>query len=222
MWKSIIYKEWLKIRWFTGIYALAGILVVGYIFLKVQHDTTFNQASNYWELLLFKRLKFFTPIKFVPLAGGLLVAIAQYFPETVNKRIKLTFHLPLNENKVLLLMMGFGTGCLLSVYFIMLLLFTGIAACYFPSDIIIPALVSLTPWFLAGLAGYYLLALIVLEPVWKYRVLYVFVAGTFIPLFFENGPTATYMQVNIKLAVFTTLLSIALLFSGYRFRKGEM
>ncbi|MCE4564429.1 hypothetical protein INQ51_08915 [Maribellus sp. CM-23] len=222
MWKAMIYKEWLKIRWFTILYALLGMLAVGYLFLKVQHDTTFNQPNNYWNLILFKGLKFFSPLKFIPLAGGLLVAVAQYFPETVNKRIKLTFHLPFNENKVLLCMMGFGSCCLLAVYLILITLFSGIAAFYFPSNIILPALVSLIPWFLAGFSTYYLVALIVLEPVWKFRFLYLLVAATFIPLFFINGSTAAYQPVNITLAVLTVLLSISLLFSGYRFRKGEM
>ncbi|MCK3683394.1 hypothetical protein [Maribellus sp. YY47] len=222
MWKSVIYKEWLKVRWFAIVYALLGILVVGYLFLKVQHDTTFNQTNNYWYLILFKKLNFYRSLQFIPLAGGLLVAIAQYFPETVNKRIKLTFHLPVNENKILLTMMSFGTAILLAAYLVFTLLFTGIAAFYFPTDIIAPALVSLAPWFLAGFAGYYLLALIVLEPVWKYRFLYVLTAATIIPLYFENGPAAAYQPVNLSLAVLTILLSIALLFSGYRFRKGEM
>jgi len=222
MWKSIIYKEWLKIRWFTIIYAVLSILAVSYLFLRVQHDTTFNEAKNYWYFILFKGFKFFDPIKYIPIVGGLLVAITQYFPETVNKRIKLTFHLPVNENKALITMMSFGTGCLLAIYIVLLLLFTGIAALYFPSDIIIPGLISVVPWFLAGFVTYYLVALIVLEPMWKYRFLYVVVAAAFIPLFFESGPAAAYKPVNITLAVLSIVLSIALLFSGYRFRKGEM
>jgi len=222
MWKSVIYKEWLKIRWFTIIYAALSMLAISYLFLRVQHDTTFNEAKNYWYFILFKGFKYFDPIKFIPMVGGLLVSIAQYFPETVNKRIKLTFHLPINENKVLISMMGFGTGCLLAVYIVLLLLFTGISTLYFPSDLIIPAIITVIPWFLAGFVSYYLVALIVLEPVWKYRFLYVLVAATFIPLFFESGPAAAYKPVNITLALLSIILSIALLFSGYRFRKGEM
>ena len=110
MWKSIIYKEWLKIRWFAILYAALGVLVVGNIFLKVQHDFEFGQAENYWYSILFQGNRFFeySLFKFVPFVGALVLAIAQYFPETVNKRIKLTFHLPVNENKALLVMMLFG------------------------------------------------------------------------------------------------------------------
>jgi hypothetical protein len=222
MWKSIIYKEWLKTRWFFIAFAALGTLVVGYIFLTVQHNFKFNEPNNYWYTLLFMKLKYFGYLKFAPIAGALAISIAQFFPETVDKRIKLTFHLPLNENKVLLIMMLFGTLCLLAAYLLFLALFVGLSTIYFPSNIILPALVTIAPWFLAGFAAYYFVALIVLEPVWKYRFLYIVVTATILPLFFESAATGSYAPANPVLAVLVIISSIALLFSGYRFRKGEM
>jgi hypothetical protein len=167
-------------------------------------------------------LSWFGLLKYIPLAGALIIAIAQYFPETVNKRIKLTFHLPLNENKVLLQMVVYGTICIMLVYLLMLCIFTALSALYFPSDIIIPALISLVPWFLCGLAAYFLTALMVLEPVWIYRLLYLVAALTFIPLFLVPSVAGGYAPANFILVVLVIILSIAILFSGYRFRKGEM
>jgi hypothetical protein len=222
MWKSIIYKEWLKTRWFFIAFAALGTLVVGYIFLTVQHNFKFNEPNNYWYTLLFMKLKYFGYLKFAPIAGALAISIAQFFPETVDKRIKLTFHLPLNENKVLLIMTLFGTLCLLAAYLLFLALFVGLSTIYFPSNIILPALVTIAPWFLAGFTAYYFVALIVLEPVWKYRFLYIVVTATILPLFFESAATGSYAPANPVLAVLVIISSIALLFSGYRFRKGEM
>ena len=54
MWKSIIYKEWLKVRWFFLVFTGLGILAIGNIFLKVQHDFKFNDANNYWYYVLFR------------------------------------------------------------------------------------------------------------------------------------------------------------------------
>ncbi len=222
MWKSVTYKEWLKVRWFILIYAGLSFLAVSYLFLRVQHDMSFNEPANYWYIILFKGLKYFDALKFIPLAGGILLAAAQYFPETVSKRIKLTFHLPMNENKVLLQMMLFGTSCLCVVSLILLGFFTAMSTVFFTSDFIIPALITLAPWFLAGFTVYFLLALIILEPVWKYRFLYALVVAAFVPIYFENGPTGATAPVNVSLAILTIILSISLLFSGYRFRKGEM
>ncbi len=222
MWKSIIYKEWLKIKWFFIVATLLEIFVAGYIFINVQHDFKFNDANNYWYLILFMGVPYFTYLKFVPIVSALAISIAQYFPETVNKRIKLTFHLPVDENKILLTMMLFGTVCLLAGYVILLAIFYGLSTFYFPSNIIFPALVSITPWFLAGFAAYYFVALIVLEPVWKFRFFYIIVAAVFVPLYFEPASIGSYGPANPVLFVLVCMLSISLLFSGYRFRKGEM
>ena len=125
MWKSIVYKEWLKIRWFLIGYTLLGILGIGNLFLTVKHGFAFNGGKNIWNIILFQGDRFFDSLKYVPLAGGLIIAIAQYFPETVNKRIKLTFHLPLGENKALLMMHAFGAVSLLLSFVIVLSLFSG-------------------------------------------------------------------------------------------------
>lgn len=218
----MIYKEWLKIRWFLLIYAGLGILTVVYIFIRIQHDIVFSSPNGYWYFNLFMGGQFFSLLKFLPGIGALAIAIAQYFPETVNKRIKLTFHLPLKENNALLIMWLFGAGTLLISYLLQFLLFGGLSMIYFPRDIILPAFASVLPWFLAGFTCYNLTALIVLEPVWKYRIFYLIVSVLFIPLLLQNALTAGFSPVNPYFAVLVLLSSFSLLFSGYRFRKGEM
>jgi hypothetical protein len=222
MWKSIIYKEWLKTRWFFIIAAVLGILVVGYIFIKVQHDFKFNDPNNYWYIILFMKVKYFSILKFIPIVIALAISVAQYFPETVSKRIKLSFHLPISENKMLLIMMLFGTACLFLCYAFLTLLFYLLSTIYFPADIILPALVSITPWFLSGFAIYYLVAFVILEPVWKYRLFYIVFGAAIFPVFLESSIAGGYAPVNLLLTVLVIGLSISLLFSGYRFRKGEM
>jgi len=222
MWKSVIYKEWLKIRWFLIGYTALGILGIGYLFLTVQHGFTFSGGKNYWYSILFMGYQFFSKFKFVPLAGGLAIAIAQYFPETINKRIKLTFHLPLRENKMLLMMHAFGAGSLLVSYMLILGFFTVFSMIYFPVQMVTDSLISIFPWFLSGFTAYFLVALVVLEPVWKFRFYYSLVGGFFVTIYLNSTVTAAYSPANIGLLVLTAMMSVALLFSAYRFRKGEM
>jgi hypothetical protein len=222
MLKAMIYKEWIKLKWFLIIYALFSVLVIGYIFLKVRHDMVFNEPKSYWYGILFMGYEYFRYLKYVPLIGGIMIAVAQYFPETVNKRIKLTFHLPREENTMLLTMMGFGTTCLLCCYLIVFLFFWLFSSLWFPAEIISAAVISALPWFLAGLAAYFWVALVLLEPVWLLRLLYFMAACGFIPFFLKQGVSGSYAPVILKLSGIVALLSISLLFSGYRFRKGEM
>jgi len=222
MWKSVIYKEWLKIRWFLIGFAALGIITVGYIFLKVQHDFTFMEGKNYWNNVLFLGVQYFGYLKFLPLAGALAIGIAQYFPETINKRIKLTFHLPLNENKVLMMMHVFGTSCLLAIYTLLILFFFGFSKIFFAAEMVNDALITIFPWFLAGLTTYFIVALVVLEPIWKYRAYYFLTGAFFVSIYLEPAVTAGYEPANPILLLLTACLSIALIFSAYRFRKGEM
>lgn len=222
MWKSVIYKEWLKIRWFLIGYAILGIVSVGYIFLKVQHDFTFFEGKNYWYSILFQGYQYFSYMKFLPLAGAVAIGIAQYFPETINKRIKLTFHLPVKENKLLLMMHAFGSLSILAAYLLIFVVFFGFSKVFFPTEIVRDAVITVFPWFLAGLTAYFMIALIVLEPIWKYRAFYFITGAFFSTIYLKSAVTAGYAPVNLILFVFTAALSIALIFSAYRFRKGEM
>ena len=222
MWKSVVYKEWLKIRWFLIGFTLLALLCVGYLFLVVQHGVLFSSARNYWYGMLFLGIRYFSWLKFIPLAGGIMIGVAQYFPETINKRIKLVFHLPVQENKIILMMHAFGTACLVLSYLTVLGLFALLSRIFFPSQMVREAIISVLPWFLGGMTAYFLVALVVLEPVWKYRVLYAVAGGLFIPVYLLSPATGAYGPANATLAGCTVLLSIALLFSAYRFRKGEM
>lgn len=222
MWKLVVYKEWLKIRWFLVGYTLLGILGVGYLLLTVKHDFAFSGGKNIWNSILFLGNQFFSPLKYVSLAGGLIIAIAQYFPETVNKRIKLSFHLPLGENKVLLMMHTFGAVSLLLSFVIIFGLFSGFCLIYFPVQMVIYSLITILPWVLAGFSAYFLGALIILEPHWMFRFYYSLVGGFFLTIFFVPAVTSAYSPANSGLFVLTAILSIALLFSAYLFRKGEM
>ncbi len=222
MLKSLLYKEWIKIRLVVWIALGLSLVALINIFLKVRHDILFVDASNYWYSFLFRGVTYFSILKFLPFIVGLAVAIAQYFPETVNKRIKLTFHLPVSENGVLIWMHSFGAGILLAVFLTVLVLFNAGSAIFFPANIIRASLLTMMPWFLGGMATYFLVALILLEPMWLFRGLYAAVAAGFVTIFYTGASIGAFEPVLAPIAVITLLLSFVVLFTGYRFRKGEM
>lgn len=222
MWKSVFYKEWLKIRWFIVGYTLLGILGIGYLFLALKHSFAFSGGKNVWNTVLFQEYQFYRLFKYVPLTGGLIIAVAQYLPETINKRLQLTFHLPLAENKVLLLMQAFGAGCLLISFLIFGGLFTGFSLIYFPIEMVTDSFTTILPWLLAGFAAYFIVALIILETNRIFRFCYSLIGGFFLTIYFASVGTAAYAPANSVLFILTALLSIGFVFSAYRFRKGEM
>lgn len=222
MWKSVFYKEWLKIRWFIAGFTLLGVLYIGYLFLALKHNFAFTGGKNVWNAVLFQGHQFYSIFKYVPLAGGLIIAVAQYLPEAINKRLKLTFHLPLAENKTLLIMQAFGAGSLLVSFLIFGGLLFGFSLIYFPIEMVADSLITFLPWLLAGFATYFIVALVVLEPNRKYSFCYTLIGGFFLTIYFATAVTAAYASANFGLLVLTALLSIGFVFSAYRFRRGEM
>ena len=223
MWKSVIYKEWLKVKWIYIGLTILGLLVIGRIFLKVQHDMLFNGSSNLWYFVLFQGYAYYGDVlKFIPLIIGLGIGVAQYVPEILSKRIKLTFHLPLNENKALFMMLSFGFLCLLLSYALMYGSFIGLSHHFFASEIVKTANISIISWFLAGFSAYFLVALVIMEPIMKYRLFYLIVTYFFIIIFMESQVPGGFEPINWKLTILTLMTSVSLLFSAYRFRKGEM
>lgn len=222
MWESIIYKEWLKTRWTLFVFTILGILILVNIFLQVRHDILFIGATEFWYGILFKGYNYGSLLKFIPFLTGLSIAIAQYFPETVNSRIKLTFHLPINENKILMGIHAYGLFCLLIIFSTFISIFLILSSIYFPSEIINSILITITPWFIGGISTYFMCALILLEPVWKYKVLYALVVYGYVSLYYLKSSIGAYAPALLSLLLVTLLSSIVVLFSGYRIRKGEM
>lgn len=82
--------------------ALIGILIIYGIYSNVRHELIIKDAETYWNNILQQRAIYFTVLKFIPLLIGLLISVAQFVPEIVEKRIKLTLHLPTNEETIVL------------------------------------------------------------------------------------------------------------------------
>lgn len=220
MWKFIFYKEWLKIRWFLLVYVLLGVLGLGYIYLALKHSFAFTGGRNVWSMALFQNQRFYNLLKYVPLAGGVLIAFAQYLPEAINKQLKLTYHLPLDENKAIMLMQGFGAGSLTIAFLIFFGLFTGFSLVYFPIQMVADSLSTILPWILAGFSGYFFTSLIILEPGWFFKLCYSLTGVFFLSIYFNSVDSAAYGPANFGLFVLTGFLSVTILFSAYRFRKG--
>lgn len=67
-----------------------------------------------WEVFILKNVVLLDQIKVLPLLAGIIMGITQFIPEMTKKRFKLTLHLPLGENRIVCLMLGYGMVCLLA------------------------------------------------------------------------------------------------------------
>ncbi len=220
MFIALAYKEWLKTRWFLFGSLVIGLGVILTVLLKLGAFFEFNDASSFWNYVVFKEYLYYGNFKFVPLVIGLLIAGAQFVPEFSSYRLKLTLHLPVKENLLLFYMVGYGTFFLIILDLFFMLLLILISAHYFPSEIVWSMILTVLPWMLAGLGAYFFTSAALIEPLWPRRVLLALFGYGFVSqLLYSMG----YLAYVKSLPVFATLVALqfTLIFlSGFRFKRG--
>lgn len=220
--RHLIYKEWLKSKWYLLLALLINLGVVIYLFLSLRNSFFSAGGVTYLSMLMTYKIQFFSLYRYIPLAIALLTGLAQFLPEVTDKRIKLSLHLPLNNLKIIYSMVIYGFALMVLTILPGLLLFVALSSLYLPAEIIIPALQTIFPWVLGGFCAYFLIAMIAFEPVWKFRFLYLLVSYKVLTLFFMDYSYGNVVTLLPLLITITCLSSIAPIYTSYRFNKGQL
>ena len=85
--KHLIYKEWLKTRWYATIALLLSLGTVIYIFISIRSDLNLLGAPQYFSSLILEKSIFFGKFKYIPIITALLIGLSQFVPEVTDKRI---------------------------------------------------------------------------------------------------------------------------------------
>ncbi|MCT4588265.1 MAG: hypothetical protein N4A71_10615 [Carboxylicivirga sp.] len=218
--KALLYKEWKKTRLFTLGIAIIGIILLGYILLKLGRSFRLAGMEHLWDVIVNRKQFMFRDLKYFPIAAALCLGMAQYFPEVIQKRIKLSLHLPLPERKVILLMYGYGLGILLGVYLLQLLGLLFFSSINFPYEFTISTFKTLAPWYIAGFITYLFVAMVCLEPVWKRRAFNGLLGIATVYLFFLSDVPSAYQPVIYLLIVTLVAVFPFGFLSVQRFKEG--
>ncbi|MHB2156584.1 hypothetical protein ACX8XN_19605 [Calditrichota bacterium GD2] len=218
--KALFYKEWLKVR--TAVFILAAIFVVLVIkiALQISYNIRFLEANNFWYQIFILGDFFFIDLKFYPVLIGLVIAFTQYMPEINANRLKLTLHLPLKENSILLFMVGFGTLVLLGINLVGVGLFSIVTANIFPWEFLLNVWITIAPWVLAGFTIYWAASAIFVEPIWLKRIILIVFSFGYLFFLFYNSAYSMY-KYSLPWFIITSLFfSVIILYTGQRFRRG--
>jgi hypothetical protein len=91
---------------------------------------------------------------------------------------------------------------------------------YFPVEVLVSALITTAPWFLAGLVAYFATVLVVVEPVWWRRLLYAAVSYFFIALLFNGRGYNTYAHSFWMYALLGCVYGLTIILPAFRFKRG--
>ena len=221
MLKAILYKEWIKSRWYLAVAFAVTCAFAGYAMLRLYRALGMMGAGHIWEVMVTRNAVFIDPIRFVPLLAGLLLAVVQFVPEMQRKCLKLTLHLPVPALATLGAMLVFGLAAL-SVLFGIGVAIVGLGplpviARELAGNILCTAL----PWFLAGMAAYLLGAWVILEPTWRLRAVNILMSLLVLRLFFLGEVPHAYDGFLPLLALLTACTASLSWISVVRFMAGR-
>jgi hypothetical protein len=218
--RATLFKEWIKLRLYWTFMLLGSAGFAAYLCLRLRHTHQFNDAISVWGAWMFKGYLFFAPFQFFPLAAGVTLGALQFLPETLNKRIRLALHLPLGEERVVSHHLLAGVLGLGLAFLPPAAMFALAGLIYFPTEFQQNLVLTLTPWIVAGFAGYLLTAALLLENAWRYRVFYLLFGGAALRLFFLADFYDVYQRVLAGFTLWSAALFLLPLLSSHRFRKG--
>lgn len=217
---SLFYKEWIKTRKVLLLSVVVFAAFIVYTFINVEQMFRIGGATEVWADTILKDLSVLSKMQWLPLVLSIIFGLSQFAPEMSNKRLKLTLHLPIPENKIMFSMLAFGLTSLLAIYAIVYIVIMGGLSLYYPVEILLSMFKTSLPWFLAGLIAYLFVAWICLEPVWKQRVfnsLISIYAITFFMITAKSGALVPFMPYLIIAILVVYLFSF---YSMCRFKEG--
>lgn len=218
--KAILYKEWIKTRYLFLLLAVISVAFIAYCQLRISKVVSLRGAAHLWEILLSRDHTFHETMRYVPLFSGVLFALFQFVPEMQQKRLKLCLHLPLRQNKIIGSMLGFGVSLLIALFVTTYLIIFLYLHRVLAPELITRVMLTMLPWFVAGVAGYAFVAFTVLEPTWRRRLLNVLAGVAYTRVFYLSNYAEAYNRVIVWLLLITLALVGLSFLSVARFKDG--
>lgn len=218
--QSIFYKELVKTKMSIWLSLVIFAILIIYIFINVQQMFRVSGATVVWTETIIKDASVLSNLKWIPLLLSVFFGISQFYSEMNSKRLKLTLHLPMTENKIMFSLISFGFIVLFALYSVSLLsIYVGLSI-YFPAEIVYSAIISTLPWFFSGFVAYFFVAWICIEPVWRQRIFNVVISSIAISAFMLDTKSGAYNTFIPYLVVMLLLSCFFSYYSMYRFKDG--
>ena len=214
------YKEWVKTRRTIGVLVLLFSIVLVYTFIELTYAIRLDSAVNVWYAYLYQGVSVAPLFAWLPLVAGLGIALTQFVPEITHKRLKLTLHLPADENCILSNMLHYGLCILLLLFTVFGVILIGIGSLYLPAGILSRLGWQLLPWYTAGISIYGFTAWVCIEPQWKQRIWNILTGGAGLSVLYLSlypGVYAHFLTGSIAIAILSLLFP---LYSCARFKNG--
>lgn len=218
--QAIFFKEWLKIRttYLCSAFVLAAMTL--YCLLRIERILAIKDVPHLWQLMLERDMVFVDVLQYAFPAVGLAVAVAQFLPEVLQKRLKLTLHLPVSQKRMTFSCLGFGAGALAVLFGACALVLGGYARSLLAPELVERIERTMLPWVLAGWAAYFLAGWILTEPSVRGKIVAGGLAVAVLRMYYVSLVPESYNGFLPVLAASTVSLASFTWLSVLRFKAG--
>ncbi|MTI17471.1 hypothetical protein E1162_09495 [Rhodobacteraceae bacterium RKSG542] len=218
MLQALFLKEWIKVRkvWFLILALNLAALLYLYLGMRHQFHNEHSEMIWYWSFELRRIL--YGDVKYLAVLSGGAIAAAQFLPEMVNNRFRLSFHLPVRADIQVWSWVGIGAALGAVIAFIIAIGLFCIVTLWFPFEAGVSAVLTAAPWLLAGWVAYFSVALVMLEPQPVKRVAYALLGCAFLGLLYNERGYQEYDQILPVLIAAAMLFPASVIYPAYRYR----
>lgn len=220
MFLSVLFKEWLKLRWFFLASFVLNFAVCAKVFFDIRQQMHAEHAEMVWYQAIHLHAVPYQDIRYLPLLAGLLLALAQFIPEISGRRFRLALHLPMGRDGILALCLFSGVFLYLLIAMVdMASLYWGLSY-YFPVEVAGSSLATMAPWLLAGLIVYFACITVLLEPSWPRRIFLLLVFAVLLSILYQGAGYGWFAPSIGWLTALVPLAMLCVFESGRRFQQG--
>ena len=216
--RSVLYKETIKMRLAWTVAFFFNIAFMLWLFIGIRHLFRLDHPEVVWYRVFHLGQEPYAAVRLVPLLVGLAFACLQFLPEMRSERLRLSLHIPVSSNAMVLTHLVAGLFAVGLIYLCDAALLACITLYYFPCSALTTMLLTIAPWMLAGVTGYLGVTLALLEPGLRLRLfILALTAGLVSPMLSRRIPGDFANALPVFVWVIPLLLLAALL-PAYNFR----
>lgn len=218
MLRSILIKEYYKIRWPLLLLIAANMIISSFVLIHTRRLFIMDHPEIVWYRVIHLGQINYEILKPVPLLTGIITALIQYLPEMLQQRMRLSLHLPVSIHALIFahLLIGLAAFLISVLPSMAVLLWT--TRYYFPDEVTATVFMTTAPWYLAGISAYLGGTLVLLEPGLKRKTVNMILAACVAGLFLLPANPGQYKILMPLLLIPLIMMIPATLLPAYRFR----
>ena len=162
--KSIVLKEWLKLKYYSVSLVVLLIAVLGDFAFNLNFlFSTIEPESMMWYRFVHLEDKPYFYLSYLYLIFGVVIALVQFLPERIKNRIKIMAHLPLDLKQSLFTHLAVGIGFVSLLSLITSIGVLAIVNIYYPDIIVLIGLKDVAIFTFLSVLIYVGLSAVIIE-----------------------------------------------------------